>query len=187
MQLSFRLKVLPENSSIIDLLSDGSNNAFITDTEHLTFLEKSLNGSKKFTKLREIFLSDYLGFQFLSSDFFLIKFDQIITQLLESGISEYLFRNEATVKHGQEVDEEAVVLESDQFTIWFYFIALLFTISIFIFLLEIVFHKFSFKFNESSEENITRETFESDVKIIGFCFDLQSCIKRQSFKKSLLE
>jgi hypothetical protein len=118
--LSFsRVKVISENASIVNLLADGANNAFITDTEHLNYLEKSLNGTKKFTVLKEIVMSDYLGFKYYNNDFMLKPISRIIGQLYESGIAQRIVDNEAALNY-EETSTDPVPLSWKHLGIWFY-------------------------------------------------------------------
>lgn len=138
-----RIQVLPDNFSIVDLLADGSNNAFITDSEHLSYIEKSLNGTKKFTKLKEVVLYDYLGFAFKNNDYLFQSINHIITQIYEAGIAELIVKNEAAIKY-DEPDKKPVVLTWHHLGIWFYLVVFLLTSSIILFILELLVHKSRF-------------------------------------------
>jgi hypothetical protein len=129
-----------ENRSISELLTDGSNNAFITDTEHLSFMEKSLNGSKKFSVLREIFLSDHLGFRFPNNDFMFKSFNRIITQLHESGISDWIVKNESFINF-PKARNDPVVLTMRHLGVWFYLCVFMLTVATFAFFSEFLVHK----------------------------------------------
>jgi hypothetical protein len=108
------------------LLADGSNNAFITDTEHLAYLEKSYNGTKKFTLLKEVVLSDYLGFKFINSDLMFHSVSRIIGQLFESGIAKWIVDNE-TPRKARQNQPEPVPLTFHHLGVWFYvFLSMLF-------------------------------------------------------------
>jgi hypothetical protein len=115
----FRINVISDNASIVDLLADDSNNAFITDSEYLRFLEKSLNGTKKFTQLKEIVMSDYLGFSFMNNDFIFKPVDRIVGQLYESGIAQRILDQESALNY-QETSNEPVALSMRHLGIWFY-------------------------------------------------------------------
>jgi hypothetical protein len=116
---AFRINVIDDNASIVDLLADDSNNAFITDSEYLRFLEKSLNGTKKFTQLKEIVMSNYLGFMFLNDHFMFKPIDGIVGQLYESGIAQRIVDQEAALTY-KEASDEPVVLSMHHLGIWFY-------------------------------------------------------------------
>jgi hypothetical protein len=116
------------------LLADGSNNAFITDTQHLAFLEKSLNGTHKFTVLKEVVLSDYLGFRFPNNDIMFASVTRIVGQLFESGIAKWIVDNE----HVQPIQEESgpVPLSFHHLDVWFYVFLAMITVTTFVFTLE---------------------------------------------------
>jgi hypothetical protein len=118
--LFFRINQISKHSysSIFDLLSDGSNTAFVTDSEFLSFLEKSSNGTQKFTKLSEKILSNPLGFQFISNDFMFKPFNQKIVQLVESGIADMIIKNESSFTR-KYVEEEPPPLTLDHLGVWF--------------------------------------------------------------------
>jgi hypothetical protein len=124
-----------------DLLADGSNTAFITDTDHLIFLEKSLNGSKRFTKLQEIILSDHVGLMFSNLDFMLKPVNRIITQLLESGITDWIIKNETTIKY-KEKDDKAMPLTLHHLWFWFSICGSMLTAAFCLLSGEILAHKF---------------------------------------------
>lgn len=117
------------------MLSDGSMNCFITDTEQLNYIEKTLNGSKKFTRLHEIILSDHLGFKFRNNDFMFSPINRIITQLHESGISDWIVKNEGAFVY-QEEKSDAVILDLKHIDIWFYYLLISFIGAVFIFIIE---------------------------------------------------
>jgi hypothetical protein len=129
-----------ENRSISELLADGSNNAFITDTEHLSFMEKSLNGTKKFSVLREIFLSDHLGFRLPNNDFMFKTLNRIITRLHESGISDLIVKNESFVRF-PKASNEPVVLTLRHLGVWFYLCVFMLTVAVIAFFSEVLVHK----------------------------------------------
>lgn len=79
------------------LLRDGSNCAFVTNTQYLKYLEKSFNGTKKFTVLKERILSEHWGFMFHVTDYMYKTFNRRIIQLVESGISDLMIRQETKV------------------------------------------------------------------------------------------
>jgi hypothetical protein len=142
--IDFRIKILSDNTSIVDLLTDGSNNAFITDTMHLRFLEKSLNGSTRFTVLKEIIVPDYLGLAFVNNDYMFKSVNNIISQLYESGIAELIVAREAAVKYLQIVPED-VQLSLNHLGIWFYICLFMLLAASVVFVLEFVAHKFCFR------------------------------------------
>jgi hypothetical protein len=125
------------NKTLKEILSDGSQSSFITDTEHLNFIEKALNGSKKFTRLREIILSDHLGFKFKNNDYMHKSVDRIITQLYESGISDMIVKKESSFIYKKK-QESAVALDMNHVNIWFYYVLISFAASIFVFFLELL-------------------------------------------------
>jgi hypothetical protein len=135
--------------SLVDLLADGSNNAFITDTEELNFIEKSLKGSKKFTRLQETILTDHLGLEFPSVGIFTQIFDRIISRLQESGISDMLIKSEATWNF-HEPDDEKVKLSLDHMGIWLYAWGFLLICASVVFSVEVVTHKICSKSKKSS-------------------------------------
>jgi hypothetical protein len=158
--LFFRIKVIATNASIVDLLADGSNNAFITDTEYLRFLEKSLNGSVKFTVLKEIVLSDYLGFTFNENNFLLKPVNQIITHLYEAGITKLIIDRETEVKYLETVAER-VKLSMDHLGVWFYVYAFMLLIATAAFVLEVFVHKICFKGNLEKRKRKARQTHKT--------------------------
>jgi hypothetical protein len=68
--------------------------------------------------LKEIVLSDYLGFKFPSNDFMFEPVNRIITQLHESGIAKKIVDDEAAVKY-QEKQAEPMPLSLHHFENWF--------------------------------------------------------------------
>jgi hypothetical protein len=126
------------DTSISELLSDGSKNAFYTDTEHLTFVEKSLNGSQKFKKLQKAIMSDHLGMRFRNNDFLYEAVNRIVTQLLESGITNWIVNKEASIKY-QEPRNDPVVITMDHLGIWFYLLAILLMFSLVALVFELAF------------------------------------------------
>jgi hypothetical protein len=130
-----RIKVINEAASIVDLLADGSDNAFITDTEQLTFMEKSLDGSVKFTVLKEKIMSDYLAFTFFNSDYLLKPVNRIISQLYESGIAQRIIDKESSVKY-QETTFEPSKLSLDHLGVWFYACAFMLLVAASAFVIE---------------------------------------------------
>ena len=118
----FRVISIPENSSISDLLVDGSNNAFVTDSDYLSFLEKYSKESKKFTKLSEKILSNHWGFHFQTNDFMFKAFSRKIVQLVESGVSDLIVNNETSINDEKDAAAEPVVLTMFHLGIWFQFL-----------------------------------------------------------------
>lgn len=113
-----RIFPIPDNASIADLLSDGSNRAFVTDSEYLSFFEKSLNESGKFTKLKENILTNHWGFLFYSNEIIFKAFNRKLPQLIESGIADFIMKNEARAKQKAE-EILTVVLTLDHLENWF--------------------------------------------------------------------
>jgi hypothetical protein len=134
---SFRIYVIADNASIVDLLADGSNNAFITDSEYLRFLEKSLNGTKKFTQLKEIVMSDYLGFSYRNNHFIFKPVDRIVGQLYESGIAQRVVDQESALTY-EEISDEPVVLTMRHLGIWFFAGIFMLVVALVAFISELV-------------------------------------------------
>lgn len=153
----------PEDKTLINLLSDGSRTSLITDTERLNFLEKSLNGTKKFTKLHEIILSDHLGFKFRNNDFMFEVVDKIITNLHESGISDLIVRNEISFRYVKATIGD-VALDMKHLDIWFFITLIAFAAALFVFLGEIyVYHNNS---SHKEEKKLIRQKSEREKKDI---------------------
>jgi hypothetical protein len=117
------------------LLVDGSNTAFITDTHHLNFLEKSLNGSHRFTKLQEIIQTNPLGLKLGRDNYLYAPVNRVMTQLLESGISNWIVKNATTIKYQENV-YEPVPLTLDYLWVWFSICGVGLMIALFVFFLE---------------------------------------------------
>jgi hypothetical protein len=130
------MKRIPNVTSISVLLTDGSNNAFYTNSEDLTFIEKSLNGSKKFMKLEKSILSDHLALRFRNNDFLYGAVNRIVTQLLESGITDWIVKKESSITY-QEPSKDPVVITMDHLGIWFYLLAFLMVIAVVVFAFEL--------------------------------------------------
>jgi hypothetical protein len=136
--LSFhRIHPVPANTTLTDLLADGSNNAFITDSEYLGYLEKSLNGSKNFTTLNEKIVTNHWGFYFYSNQFIFNAFNKKIPQLVESGIADYIIKNEASYKKNF-VDAEPKPLTFNHLDYWFRIVLILLATATVVFLGEVV-------------------------------------------------
>ena len=116
---------------------DGSNNAFITDSEFLSFLEKSVNGTKKFTKLGEKILSNHWGFQFMTNDFMFKAFNTKVKQLVESGLAELIIKN-ATSANVPKSSNQPVVLTMIHLEIWFKILIMMMIIAFLSFFIEII-------------------------------------------------
>ena len=131
----FSVIPLEKKVSISDLLADGSNNAFVTDTEFLSFLEKSLNGTKKFTKLNEKILSNHWGFQFMTNDFMFKAFNRKVKQLVESGLADLIIRN-ANAADKPNILPGPIVLKLFHLEIWFKMLLMMMVLASIIFILE---------------------------------------------------
>jgi hypothetical protein len=124
---------------LAQLLTDGSNRAFVTDNHRLSFLEKSLNRSKKFTKLNEKILSDSWGFIFGTQDFMFDAFDRKISQLVEAGISQKIIKNALKVAE-KPIDDSVVTLTMGHLDIWFFVLLIMLTVSGAVFVGEVLYH-----------------------------------------------
>jgi hypothetical protein len=119
------------------LLSDGSNRAYFTDTETLSFIERHHNGSQNFTKLDQKVLTNHWGFVFTSNDFIFKAFNRRISQLVESGLVQKTIRDEAEfVKHVKE--EEPTSLSLEHFEYWMKLCAILLGVSVIAFVGEVL-------------------------------------------------
>jgi hypothetical protein len=143
-QCFFRIHKIDKKYSIIDnlhkisdLLADGSNNAFITDSEYLSYLEKSSNESKKFTKLDEKILSNHWGFEFMKNTFIFKAFNRKVVQLVEAGIADLIVKDETSVNH-RSSDDEPEKLSLDHLGVWFNIWLVLLTAAALCFLVEFV-------------------------------------------------
>jgi hypothetical protein len=134
---AFRINVIADNASIVDLLADGSNNAFITDSEYLRFLEKSLNGIKKFKQLKEIVMSDYSGFKFMNNEFMFKPVDRIVGQLYESGIAQRIVEQESALIY-KGISEKPVALSMHHLENWFYICIFMLVVALVVFIGELV-------------------------------------------------
>jgi hypothetical protein len=141
---TFRINVIADNASIVDLLADNSNNAFITDSEYLSILEKSFNGTKKFKQLKEIVMSEYSGFKFGTDDLLFKPIDRIIEKLYESGIAQRIVEQEAAVIYKaaalpyEETSDEPVALSMRHLRIWFYVSIFMLVVALMAFISELV-------------------------------------------------
>jgi hypothetical protein len=84
----------------------------------LRLLEKTLNGKKKFTQLKEIVVSDHAGFKFFNEALMFKPIDRIVGQLVESGIAKRIVEQEAT-QTNQESSDAPVALSMHHLKIWF--------------------------------------------------------------------
>ena len=98
---------------------EGSNRGFVTDTDHLSFIEKMSNGTEKFTKLNEKLLSNHWGFQFWANDFIFKAFNRKIKQLVEAGVVDVIIKNESRFNDLNVENHGPVMLTLDHLGTWF--------------------------------------------------------------------
>jgi hypothetical protein len=121
--------------SIANLLQDGTNRGFITDTDWLSVLVKAAKGNVQFTKLNERIISNYWGLSFDSTSFIYKAFDRKICQLVESGIAEKIV-SEFVSYRSEEVVDEPVVLTLSHLEYWFFAWAALLALALVCFVVE---------------------------------------------------
>jgi hypothetical protein len=132
-----RIHPVPANTSMTTLLADGSNNAFVTDSEYLSYLEKSLKSNQTFTKLNEKIVTNHWGFYFYTNQFIFKAFNKKIPQLVESGIADYIIKNEA--RYNKNITEApAAPLTFNHLDCWFRIVLILLGIATVVFIGEIL-------------------------------------------------
>jgi hypothetical protein len=118
------------------LLADGSNNAFVTDSEYLSYLEKTLE-NQTFTKLNEKIVTNHWGFYFYTNQFIFKAFDKKISQLVESGIADHIIKNEA--RYNKKLVEDSMTpLNFGHLEYWFRIMLILLGIATVVFVGEIL-------------------------------------------------
>lgn len=156
-----RINPMPKNVSLVNLLSDGSNNAFITDSEYLKFLEKSNKGSVPFTVLKEKVLTNHWGFMLFSNQFIFKAFNTKIPQLVESGIADYIIQKESQFRKNFE-NASKIPLSLEHLEHWFKFMLFSYALSGVIFILEFVCNLFE---NLRIKSGIKKRKFSGSKKV----------------------
>jgi hypothetical protein len=124
------------------LLADGSNRAFITNTNDLYAMNLESNGAFKYKILPERIRSYHWGFKMHPNHFMFEVFNRKIRQLVESGIAKVLFDKETIKKKPDERgSEEPVALNLEHLAVWFKILLVLLYIALFVLFLELLVRK----------------------------------------------
>jgi hypothetical protein len=115
-----------------NLLQDGSNHGMLSTTEYLKIASASL----QFTQLKERILNEQLGFMFETLNFMFEAYDRKITQLMESGIAEWIY-NELFPMPMHVQPEEPKELSLKHLANWFWLWIGLMSIATLCFILEL--------------------------------------------------
>lgn len=105
--------------NMTQLLTDGANRGFITDTSYLSLMLYYTNGTFKYTKLEEKIISDHFGFQFSINNFIYNAFNRKIVQLVESGIADRNIKNFCSRCESKEDASDPLILTHEHLGIWF--------------------------------------------------------------------
>jgi hypothetical protein len=123
--------------TLVKLLSNGSNRAFITDRDWYEALEYESKGTAKLAILEEIVLSDHWGFRFEVNSFMYEPFNRKIVQLVESGLADVFVKNATKIWRNVDADDKHVSLTLAHLSVWFYLWLILMVIALLVFVLEV--------------------------------------------------
>jgi hypothetical protein len=127
--------------SLVKLLKDGSNRAFVTNRDWYEALEYESKGTAKFAILEEIVLKDHWGFRFVVNNFMYDAFNRKIVQLVESGLADVFVKNATKKWRNVEAEVKHVPLTMEHLAFWFYLFFALLTAALFV--LEVCWKKHS--------------------------------------------
>jgi hypothetical protein len=142
--------------SMLELLSTGSNRAYVTTTNHETFLRALIGKTREnapWSVVEEKIISDGRGFMFFSNSSFYEHFNKKLLQLVESGIANKIVEEEEERKlkkskkrvNKEIEEEEKVKLSLSHLEPWFYALLILLSISVAVFLVELAVNRKSGK------------------------------------------
>lgn len=125
---------------IDELLIDGSNRGVVTDGNWLLTINQYSNKTFKFTKLEEKIMTDYWSFIIINNDILYPNFNQIVVQLVESGIANQIMKDYLDFFPPND-DTGNCPLTLDHLEIWFLICAFPLSFALCCFFAELVLKK----------------------------------------------
>jgi hypothetical protein len=142
---ALRVEIFPRYWSwkqIENFLADGSNRAFITNTNDLYVMNLDSKGAFKYKVLPERIRSYHWGFKMHPNHFMFEVFNRKMRQLVESGIAKVLLDKEMFRKKPEDIaSKEPVPLNLEHLAVWFKILLMMFYIALFILFLEVLVRK----------------------------------------------